>query len=150
MRFRQACGVLARAIEAAATLGGGHAHGYALCGILDRVERLLDGTADVGRSHTETEHTYVGRPAAARLAVIGGFTKAHAQQLREQIRVALQRRDGSSAGYLSSVWAAQRLFGMRSCDPEREYVRKARLARCAWLRTLGRSAPAKAGKAVPA
>lgn len=139
MRFRQAMSVLAQAMEAAAKLHGIPAsytrgRGGAMCTLSSRIAEPS--------AYMLKEPTYSDAPAwykfkddAARLALFAGVTREHAKQLDAHI-FELTRKDA----YLPDYWAKVGHFGLAWGYTDAQAFD----ARRAWLRTLGRTAPAKA------
>lgn len=123
---------IARAIEAAQSIDG--THSTSLCGIISRIENPQTWK---GMSKVENiNHELRFRDNIAKLCILAGVTKEHCAQLRKHID-----RETRDYSYIVSAWAARRQFGMTPLGNIEDEAR----ARCAWLRTLGRTAPAKAG-----
>lgn len=139
MRFRQAMSVLAQAMEAAAKLHGiptGTTPGRpgAMCTLVRRIEQPDVYTLEEPTSPTAPDW-YKFKDDAARLALFAGVTREHAKQLDAHI-VALTRKHA----YLPDYWATVGHFGLSWGYTDAQAFD----ARRAWLRTLGRTAPAKA------
>lgn len=132
MRFRQAMSVLAQAIEAAQTLDS--THSTALCGIIGRIEAPEEW--GIQKKRVDPELSF--RDNVAKLCIFAGVTPAHCKQLEEHIRIEI-----GDYAYLHDAWAHNGKFGIT----RNSYMTDRAAARCKWLRTLGRTAPAKAKEA---
>lgn len=131
MRFRQAMSTIARAIEAVQSIDG--THSTALCGIIRRIEHP-EMWEDTGAGDSRYDE-FRFRANIAKLCILAGVTNEHCAQLREHIE---QATCGYS--YITSAWTARREYGLTQYSDLEDQAR----ARCEWLRTLGRTAPAKA------
>lgn len=138
MRFRQACSIIAQAIEAVEKLRPNDSDfDGSLCGTLTLA--VHPGLTEEG----EAQHGkfYEWRLQVARLLRLAGITQEHVNQLSAHIEAEL--RDGDwHFSYLTSKWQREGEFGLPGPDVNLTQAER-RAARCAWLRTLGRSAPAK-------
>lgn len=132
MRFRQAMSVLAQAIEAAQSMGS--TYSTALCRILARIEDP-EGWG-LNKSQIDPEINF--RHNVAKLCILAGVTREHCKQLEEHIRIEI-----GDYAYLHDAWAQTGKFGVT----RNSHMAKRSAARCKWLRTLGRTAPAKAKEA---
>lgn len=144
MRFRQAMSVLAQAMEAASTLHPDASS--ALCSVIGHFHDLernpgrfgynKDGVLKDTQTYSSTFHW---RGAVANLCMLAGVQAWHMRRLDEHINREL--RKSPHRAYLPGVWHDTGRFGIK-LDSE-AYRDDARRARCEWLRTLGRTAPAK-------
>lgn len=138
MRFRQACSIIAQAIEAVGKLRPNDS-GFngSLCGTIDLA--VNPGLTEEGAAEHGTFFEW--RLQVARLLRMAGITQEHVDQLRVHIQSEL-RSDSGRFSYLTSKWQREGKFGLPGPEVTLTPADK-RAARCAWLRTLGRSAPAK-------
>lgn len=139
MRFRQAYSVLARAIEETQKYQkrtDGSVVTFSLCNLLCVVHEVHQEGAVYHRS---MGNLYPNRMAAT-LAAVGGFTQAHAEELTKHIHAELARRPHSA--YLPTVWVELDGAKLPSDDHNARVEASAKL-RVQWLRTLGRSKPAR-------
>lgn len=119
MRFRQACSTIARALETLAEGKDEDSYSSALCTLLGYIERPESGLPG----------TPTFRQEVAALCRMAGVTAKHVQQLEAHIDSELY---GTGCMYLTEKW------GVHGSSLVKLH------ARCAWLRTLGRTKPARA------
>ena len=142
MRFRQACSIIAQAIEAVEKLRPNDSDfDGALCGTIDLA--VHPGLTEEGAA--QHGMFYEWRLQVARLLRMAGITQEHVDQLRVHIQSELRSHPGlrTDDARLTTKWQREGKFGLPGPDVILTPAEK-RAARCAWLRTLGRTAPAKA------
>ena len=132
MRFRQAMSILASAMEEATKLYPDVPSD--LCSIINWFKVIHDNP--LTPAHLPGSRW---RYTVAALCRMAGVTERHMRQLEEHIQEELKPQ-GCSYAFLTTRWASECRFGL---EPNYCSGNKARAARCAWLRTLGRTVPAK-------
>lgn len=138
MRFRQACSIIAQAIEAVGKLRPNDSDfNGSLCATIDLA--VHPGLTEEGAAQHGA--FYEWRLQVARLLRLAGITQEHVDQLSAHIKAEL-RSDSRHFSYLTTKWQLEGKFGLPGPDVCPTPAER-RAARCAWLRTLGRTAPAK-------
>lgn len=122
MRFRQACSIIAQAIEAVGKLRPNDSDfNGSLCATIDlAVHPGL--TAEGPAAHGEF---YEWRLQVARLLRMAGITQEHVDQLREHIQSEL-RSDYGHFCYLATKWQREGKFGLPGPDVPPHTGREAR------------------------